>query len=44
MVRNPSGPKNIKSPANSCMVCPFTHPMFLVTGFTAKSDEDDPVI
>ena len=43
MVRNPSGPKNIKSPANSCIVCPFTQPMFLVTGLTAKSDSDDPV-
>ena len=43
-VRSPSGPKNIKSPANSCMVSPFIHPMFLVTGFTAKSLELDPVI
>ena len=43
MVRNPSGPKNIRSPANYCIVCPFTQPMFLVTGLTAKSDDDDPV-
>ena len=36
-VRNPSGPKNIKSPANSCIVSPFTHPISLVTGDIAKS-------
>ena len=42
MVRSPSGAKNIKSPANSCIVCPFTHPMFLVTGVTAKLELDVP--
>ena len=36
-VRNPSGPKNIKSPANSCIVSPLTHPIFLVTGVIEKS-------
>ena len=35
-VLNPSGAKNIKSPANSCIVSPFTHPMSLVTAVTAK--------
>ena len=38
-VRNPSGAKNIKSPANSCIVCPLTHPIFLVTGATEKLEE-----
>ena len=38
-VRKPSGAKNIKSPANSCIVCPLTHPIFLVTGATEKLEE-----
>ena len=41
-VLNQSGARNIKSPANSCIVCPFTHPMFLVTGVTAKLLDDVP--
>ena len=37
-VRNPSGPKNNKSPAYSCIVLPkgSMHPIFLVTGVIAK--------
>jgi hypothetical protein len=35
-VRNPSGPKNIKSPANSCIVSPLIQPMSRVTDVTAK--------
>ena len=42
-VRNPSGPKNIKSPANSCIVLPFIQPISLVTGATAKSLDELPV-
>ena len=42
-VRKPSGPRKIKSPANSCMVSPLIQPMFLVTGSTAKFAKDDPV-
>ena len=41
-VLKPSAAKNIRSPANSCIVCPFTHPMFLVTGATAKLLDDVP--
>ena len=42
-VRKPSGPKKIRSPANSCIVLPFIHPMSLVTGVTAKLEEELPV-
>ena len=38
IVRNPSGPKNIKSPANSWIVSPLIHPISLVTAVIAKSD------
>ena len=43
IVRNPSGPKNIKSPANSCIVSPFIQPMLRVTDVTAKLELDVPV-
>ena len=43
IVRNPSGPKNIKSPANSCIVSPFIQPMLRVTTVTAKLELDVPV-
>ena len=36
-VRSPSGPRNTKSPPNSCIVSPLIQPMFLVTGTIAKS-------
>ena len=41
-VRNPSGPKNIKSPANSWIVSPFIHPISLVTAVIAKLLVDVP--
>ena len=42
-VRKPSGPRNIKSPANSWIVSPLIQPMSLVTGTIAKSLSEDPV-
>ena len=42
-VRSPSGPRKIKSPANSCTVKLLMQPMFLVTGCTEKSEELEPV-
>mgnify|MGYP003670635724 CR=1 FL=1 len=42
-VRKPSGPKNIKSPANSCIVLPLIQPMFLVIGVTSKLARELPV-
>ena len=42
IVRKPSGPKKIKSPANSCIVSPFIQPMLRVTGVIAKLALDVP--
>ena len=42
IVRNPSGPKNIKSPANSWIVSPLIHPISLVTAVIAKLLVDVP--
>jgi len=43
IVRKPSGPRKIKSPANSCTVKLLMHPMFLVTGSTTKFELEEPV-
>ena len=43
MVLKPSGPKNIKSPANSWIVSPLIHPISLVTSDTAKLELELPV-
>ena len=42
-VRNPSGPRNTKSPANSCMVSPLIQPIRLVTGVIENVVEPTPV-
>ena len=42
-VLKPSGPRKIKSPANSCILSPLTQPIFLVTGVTAKLARAEPV-
>ena len=43
IVLNPSGAKNITSPPNSCILLPSVHPMFLVIGVIAKSEDELPV-
>ena len=43
IVLKPSGAKNTTSPPSSCILLLSIHPMFLVTGVTAKLAEDVPV-